>query len=88
MVEAFSILAALAIIFAAVVIFDRVFFKKKTKSVRVGMTGMEIQELTGLKLKIKEIKPGGQYSAEVRSLLKFFKIRYNFEKGRLKEILR
>lgn len=88
MIETFSILAALAIIFASVVVFDRIFFVKKTKVVKTGMTGMDIQELTGFKLKIKKIHGGGKYEAEMRSLLKFFKVKYHFEKGRLKEILR
>ena len=78
----FSILAVGALIFCVVMIVDKTVFDKKIKEIGLGLTGKEIQDMTGKKLKIVKVE-GNSYQAIVMSTLTIFKYRLVFFEGKL-----
>lgn len=81
----FGVLSLLALVFCILIIVDRTLFIKKVKSIRTGWTGQDIQNETGLKLKITNIvnKGTASYEAKVFSLLTLFSYTLIFNNGRL-----
>ena len=43
-----SIILAISCIFSTLVVIDKAIFVQKTKNIRIGMTGKEVQDETGL----------------------------------------
>lgn len=78
----FSIVSILSLIFCILVIVDMTIFSSKMRNVSSGMTGKEIQDATGLKLKILKIE-SGVYYARIVSSLSFFHYRLVFCNGKL-----
>jgi len=78
----FSILSVASLVFCALIVVDRTIFQGKVRLISIGMTGKEIEELTGFKLTILEIGRTS-YSAQVRSMLTIFKCKLVFHNGRL-----
>lgn len=78
----FGILAMLSIIICTLIIVDKTLFEKKINSIDVGMTGREIQENTGLRLRIIKVD-GNTYYARVISVSTIFKYRFAFYDGKL-----
>lgn len=80
----FSIISILSLIFCTVIIIDRTIFTQKMHSIETGMTGKEIQEATGLKIRVTKIENRGTiYYAKVHSFLTLFKYRLAFCNGKL-----
>lgn len=78
----FSILSILSLIFCITVMVDMTVFNQKVKEIRKGMTGKQIQNLTGLKLKILKVE-ANVYYAQVTSVLTMFRYRLVFCNGKL-----
>lgn len=78
----FGIVSILSMLFAAVVLVDKTIFTYHIRQATRGMTGKQIQEITGLKLKIYKVD-GKTYYALVHSTLTMFKYRLVFYEGKL-----
>ena len=78
----FSIVAVLSLLFCSVVIIDRTIFEKKIKDIQTGMTGKEVEEVTGRKLQILKVERTTYY-ARLTSALTIFRYRLVFFNGRL-----
>ena len=78
----FSIVLIVSCVFCILVVMDRAIFAQRTKTVEIGMTGKEVQQNTGLKLKIINVE-GNNYTAILFSTSTFFKLRLVFTNGRL-----
>lgn len=78
----FSILAVLSLIFCSVIIIDRTIFDKRIRDIENGMTGKEVEKVTGRKLQIIKIEKDTYY-ARLTSILTIFKYRLVFFNGRL-----
>lgn len=78
----FSIVSLASLVFCTLIIVDRVVFMQALKMVSVGMTGQEIQEISGLKVMILRVS-GNTYYGRVQSKLSIFKYRLVFLNGKL-----
>lgn len=78
----FSIVAVLSLIFCSVIIIDRTIFDKRIRDIENGMTGKEVEKVTGRKLQIIKIEKDTYY-ARLTSILTIFKYRLVFFNGRL-----
>ena len=78
----FSIVSLASLVFCTGIITDRVIFMNSMKMISVGMTGQEIQEISGLKITIIKIS-GKTYYGQVQSKLSIFKYRLVFLNGKL-----
>lgn len=80
----FAIIAMLALGFCIIVIIDRAIFNYKVNTIITGMTGRQIENLTGLKVYILDVSDGGKtYYATIRSKLTIFRYRLVFFEGKL-----
>lgn len=77
-----SIVLAISCIFSTLIVIDKAIFVQKTKNIRIGMTGKEVQDETGLKIRFLKIE-GNSYYALVQSKLTVFKLRLVFVDGQL-----
>ena len=78
----FSIISILSLVFCILVMTDMIIFLQKVKEIKTGMTGKEIQRITGLKLKIIRIE-SNVYYAQIISHFTMFKYRLVFCNGKL-----
>ena len=78
----FSIVAVLSLIFCSVIIIDKTIFDKRIRDIENGMTGKEVEKVTGRKLQIIKIEKDTYY-ARLTSILTIFKYRLVFFNGRL-----
>ena len=78
----FSIVAVLSLIFCSVIIIDRTIFDKRIRDIENGMTGKEVEKVTGRKLQIIKLEKDTYY-ARLTSILTIFKYRLVFFNGRL-----
>lgn len=78
----FSIVAVLSLIFCSVIIIDKTIFDKRIRDIENGMTGKEVEKVTGRKLQIIKIERDTYY-ARLTSILTIFKYRLVFFNGRL-----
>lgn len=78
----FSIVAILSLLFCSVVIIDRTIFDKKIREIETGMTGKDVERVTGRKLQIIKIEKNAYY-ARLTSTLTIFKYRLVFYNGTL-----
>lgn len=78
----FAIVSILSLLFCSAVIIDKTVFTQKVREISAGMTGREIQNITGLKVKITEVK-GNVFYARINSTLSLFRYRLAFCNGKL-----
>jgi hypothetical protein len=78
----FSIVAILSLVFCTLVIIDKTIFDSKIREIDNGMTGKEVQNVSGKKLEIIKID-GNTYYARIKSSMKFYRYRLVFFNGRL-----
>lgn len=78
----FSIIAVLSLIFCSVVVIDKTIFDKRIKDIETGMTGKEVEKVTGRKLEILKLEKDTYY-ARLTSILTIFRYRLVFFNGRL-----
>lgn len=78
----FSIISVLSLIICLAIMIDRTLFMSKIRDVRSGMTGKQIQNLTGLKIKVIKVD-GTVYYAIVSSYMTIFRYRLVFCNGKL-----
>ena len=78
----FSIVAVLSLVFCSVIIIDKTIFDKRIRDIENGMTGKEVEKVTGRKLQIIKIEKDTYY-ARLTSILTIFKYRLVFFNGRL-----
>lgn len=78
----FAVVSVLSLVFCTAVIIDKAIFTQKVRDIMTGMTGRQIQELTGLKLQITKVS-GNVFYARVSSGLSVFKYRLAFCNGKL-----
>lgn len=78
----YGVILVISCVFCALIVIDRALFSQKLRQIESGMTGKEIQDQTGLMIKILKIE-GSAYYAMVSSKLTIFKMRLVFINGRL-----
>lgn len=78
----FAVVSVIAFGLCITVMIDMILFFQKMKDVKTGMTGKQIQNVTGYKLQILKIDDAVYY-ARVTSKLKMFKFRLVFCNGKL-----
>lgn len=78
----FSIVSILSLAFCTLVIIDRIVFMQSMKAIDRGMTGKEIQEMSGLKIEIVKVS-GNTYYGIVKSKMTIFKYKLMFLDGKL-----
>jgi len=81
----FAVLTVISLIVCTGIIIDRVLFSKNIKKIDYGMTGREIEALTGLKLHIINLSVvnTNDYEAIVTSKATIFKYTLIFKDGKL-----
>ena len=80
----FTIFFIIALIACVIIIVDYMIFRQKITLLREGMTGIQIQNITGKKLIIFSVENNGTvYRARISSMLTIFSYRLTFVDGKL-----
>ena len=79
----FGVLTAVSLLVCIVLVIDATIFRYTTKEIHIGMTGEEVQETLGRKIRVVKVSGKNSYIAIATSRTTLFKCRLIFVDGKL-----
>lgn len=78
-----AVALTILIVVLTIVIMEKIFFSRRMKRIQPGMTGKDIEHVTGYKLRVMDVDPmKNTFTARVRSPLRLFSYNLYFRNGR------